>query len=156
MTPRFILDENVVICAQLGVDERGKTSPICADLVRSIIDICHPIVVDANLWQRYEEQLYRPRNEPPQLGPHLMSVLRNALQTVGKVEGLGREAPPFHGEAAIPAGSRDDTFIVRLAVEFGAVLVTADQPLRDDLAASGIQARHGLVVRRPDEALDEL
>ena len=156
MTPRFILDENVVICAQLGVDERGETSVVCVDLVRSIIDICHTIVVDDNVWRRYEDQLYRPRNEHPQLGPHLMSVLWNAFQTAGKVEGLGREASPFHDEDAIPAGSKDDTFIVRLAVESGAILVTADQPLRDDLHASGIQSRHGLVVRAPVEALAEL
>ena len=156
MTPRFILDENVVICAQLGVDEFGETSAVCVDLVRSIIDICHTIVVDDALWNRYVDQLNRQQNRQLLSGPLLMLTLWNALQTVGKVEGLGREAPPFHDEDAIPAGSRDDTFIVRLAVQSGAILVTADRPLRDDLHASGIQSRYGLTVRTPVEALAEL
>ena len=156
MTPRFILDENVVICAQLDVDEFGEVSVVCGDLVLSIIDICHTIVVDGVLWARYMAQLNRQQNQQPQSGPWLMLTLWNALQTVGKVEDLGREVPPFDGEDDIPAGSRDDIFIVRLAVQSGAILVTADRPLRDHLHTSGIQSKYGLTVRTPVEALAEL
>ena len=30
MNPRFILDENIVILAQQGLDEYGNTNPVCA------------------------------------------------------------------------------------------------------------------------------
>ena len=46
MTPRFILDENVVILAQQGRDEYGNTNLRCADLLQQVIEICHTIVVD--------------------------------------------------------------------------------------------------------------
>ena len=156
MKSRYILDENIVICAQLGVDRSGSPSQICADLVHGIIDICHTIVVDDTLWDRYVDQLYRLGNQDPRLGPYLMRVLWNALVTAGKVDGLGHIAPPFYDESSIPAGSRDDTFIVRLAVESGAALVTADSPLRNDLRASRVQSHHNLAVLSAEEALYQL
>ena len=156
MTPKFILDENVVICAQLGTDQNGDPNPVCADLLQRIIDICHTLVVDDVLWDKYEEQLHRPRHEHSTSGPYLMRVLWNALATAGKIDGLGHNAPYFDDEGAIPAGSQDDTFIVRLAVETGAMLVTADEPLRQDLRDSGLTADYGLFVLSPEEALDEL
>lgn len=156
MTPRFIIDENVVICAQLGVDQDGNPSLICADLIQQIIDICHTIVVDDALWDKYEEQLHRPRHEHPTLGPYLMRILWNALTTVGKVDGFAHTAPIFVDEGAIPAGSQDDTFIVRLAVETGATLVTADEPLREDLQVSGLETKYGLTVLSPEEAILQL
>ena len=68
-----------------------------------------------------------------------------------------RQIPPtFAGEEDIPQGSKDDTYIVRLAVESGAALVTADEPLREDLATSGIQARYNLRVLSPEGALAAL
>ena len=106
MTPRFILDENVVIRAQLGTDQNGDPSPVCADLVQQIIDICHTLIVDDALWDRYEEQLHRPRHEHPTLGSHLMRVLWNALVTAGKVDGLGHNALSFDDEGAIPPVAR--------------------------------------------------
>lgn len=156
MTPRFILDENVVICAQLGVDQHNDPSHICADLIQQIIEICHTLVVDDALWDRYEEQLHRPRHAHPTLGPFLMRVLWNALTTAGKVDWLGRTASSFDDEGVIPTGSRDDTFIVRLAVETGAMLVTADEPLRADLRDSGLEQQYGLSVLAPEEALHQL
>ena len=156
MTPRFILDENVVICAQLGVDQNGDPSPVCADLIQQIIEICHTLIVDDALWDRYEEQLHRPRHAHPTLGPYLMRVLWNALTTIAKIDGLGHNAPQFADEGVIPAGSQDDAFIVRLAVEAGAILVTADEPLRDDLRSSGIEAQYDLSVLSPEEALRQL
>ena len=156
MTPRFILDENVVICAQLGVDQNGNPDLVCADLIQQIIEICHTVVVDSTLWSKYEEQLYRPRHEVPRLGPVFMLVLRNALFTSGKVEGFGHDTSSFDDEGLIPAGSRDDTFIVRLAVKTGATLVTADEPLREDLRTSGLQSRYDLTVLSPEEALRQL
>ena len=156
MTPRFILDENVVILAQQGLDERGNPSPVCADLVQQIIEICHTIVVDDVLWDKFDEQLNRPGHQLAQAGPVLLRVLCNALATADKVDGLGHTASSFNEEGAMPRGSIDDTYIVRLAVESGATLVPTDGPLRDDLRDSGIQDRYGLTVVSPDEALEML
>ena len=75
MTTHFILDENVVILAQLGTDDQGDPSLACFDLIRRIIEICHPIVVDDVLWNKYIDQLNRPRNQVPQSGPSMVRVL---------------------------------------------------------------------------------
>ena len=156
MTPRFILDENVVILAQQGLDERGNLSPVCAELVQQIIKICHTIVVDDVLWGKFDEQLNRPGYQLPQAGPVLFRVLCNALATASKVDGLGHTASSFSEEGSIPPGSIDDAYIVRLVVESGAILVTTDGALRDDLRESGILDIYGLTVVSPDDALEML
>ena len=160
MTPkkRFILDENVVIFAQTGLNEFGNPDATCANLVNSIIRICHTIVVDVGLFGRYQSQLNAPRHQPIGVGPQFLSVLRAAMQIAGKFDGLARpNAPPFPEESSIPEGSQDDLAVtVRLAVETRAILVTTDGPLIQDLESSGIQATYGLEVLTPQETLDLL
>ena len=53
-------------------------------------------------------------------------------------------------------GARTTRFIVRLAVETGAALVTNDEPLRNDLRTSGIESNHELTVLTPEDALKRL
>ena len=67
MTPSFILDENIVILAQQGLDEYGNPNSGCANLIQQIIEICHTLVVDDVLWDKYVEQLYRPGYHHPTL-----------------------------------------------------------------------------------------
>ena len=52
--------------------------------------------------------------------------LSNALTISEKVDGIGHTAPTMADEESIPSGSQDDTYLVRLAAETGAVLVTTD------------------------------
>ena len=156
MTPRFILDENVLILAQSGIDERGNPSTVCSDLVETIIEICHTIVVDDVLWDKYDNQLYRDAYHHPERGPYMMATLWNALMRPDKIDGLGHTSQTFTDEALIPSGSRDDTFLVRLAVATGAIMVTADTPLRNDLESTGIRYRYNLEVVTPEEALVSL
>ena len=157
MTSRYILDENVVIFAQNGRDENDNPDRVCSDLVEQIFGSpLRSLVVDDVLWEKYEGQLYDPAYHHANLGPHLMTRLWEALQIDGKVEGRGHTAPSFPEEGDIPAGSRDDKFIVRLAVEESekdTTLVTTDQPLRRDLSNCGIQARYNLNVLSPEGAL---
>jgi hypothetical protein len=40
MTQRFILDENVVIYAQLGENEVSDPGPTCMSLMEQIVEIC--------------------------------------------------------------------------------------------------------------------
>ena len=156
MMPSFILDENVVILAQKGEDDHGNNNLVCSDLVTQIIEICHTIVVDDVLWDKYFDQLNRPANQLPQMGPHLLRILWNALRISNKVRGVGRTSPPFKEERYIPTGSQKDTYIVRLAVESGAILVTTDGPLREGLESSGIQSAYDLQIVSPVEALSNL
>ena len=156
MTPRFILDENVVILAQQGLDEHGAPNLVCLELVRRIIDICHTIVLDDVLWDKFDNQLNRHRHQSPQHGSSLLRLFWSALQTDNKIVGLGKTAPPFDEESSIPTGSVDDLHIARLAVDTRAILVTTDEKLRDHLQQSGIQTVYGLIVVTPGEALEEL
>ena len=152
MTQRFILDENVFICAQLETNVYGDTDPTCLELLQRILDICHPIVFDSVLYEKIQSQLNDPGHQRQGFGAALLRTLALAGARPGKLE-YGSESPPFTEETDIPQGSQDDKFIVRLAVETGATLVTADEALRDDLAVSSIQVRYGLQVVSPLEAL---
>lgn len=155
MTQRFIFDENVMIFAQSGTNASGENDRNCLDLVESIIDICHTIVFDMELWQRTHSQLNRPENQHLESGTVLLRLIADATQQEGKVE-IGLSAASFPEETDIPQGSIDDVYIVRLVVETGATLVTADEALRDDLASSSIQARYALNVLSPEDALASL
>ena len=156
MTQRFVLDENIVILAQTGMDDHQNPDTNCYDLIMGIIEICHSIVTDDELWVRYERQLYSRSNQRLTIGPDIMITLLDAITRQDKIERLPRIAYPFEGEESIPAGSLDDRFLVRLAVETGATLVTTDEPLRDALREFGIQETHNLTVVSPEEALGHL
>ena len=153
MTPSFILDENIVILAQQGLDEYGDPDPRCADLIQKIIEICHPLVVDDVLWDKYVEQLYRPGYHHPLIGPFLIRILIDALTIPEKVVGLRHTAPTMDDEGLIPDGSQDDAYLVRLAVETGAILVTTDGALRDDLESCGILSKYDLTLVSPEDAM---
>ncbi len=155
MTQQFILDENVAILAQMETNASGEHDPGCANLVRRIIDICHTIVFDPELYQRTLSQLNSQAHQMRESGPAMIRVLMGASQRPGKVE--FKETPPsFPEELNIPQGSQDDVYVVRLVVATGATLVTADDALRNDLDACGVQAQYDLSVISPEEALDRL
>ena len=155
MTQRFILDEKIVILAQKGEDDSGARDSACVDLIDRIIDICHTVIVDANLWGRYFSQLGRFSPGGLQGGTSLLRTLTDAARTTGKIE-FRPAAAPFPGEVTIPQGSQDDVPLVRLTVETGATLVTTDEALRGDLNSCGVQERYNLEVLAPDQALDRL
>lgn len=156
MTRRFILDENIAILAQKLENDHGDTDTACQRLFRDIIEICHSIVFDATLWDKYHIQLRNlPRDQP--LGARsLLRLLYVALQREDKIQISGVASPAFPEEAAIPTGSQDDVALVRLAVESGATLVTTDEPLREALKSSGINEKYSIQVLSPNEALQIL
>ena len=156
MTQRFILDENVVIFAQLEQKKQGEKDSTCLELITRIIRICHTMVADPWLWRQYFHQLNLPRNTEPQLGSRLLRVLTNAAHRADKMETRHQNAPSFPEESSIPPGSQDDVPLVRLSVETGAILVTTDAHLREDLNNCGVQEKYHLRLLSPSEALDEL
>ena len=129
---------------------------MCFDLLAEIVRICHPILVDDVLWTRYLHQLNQPAHRGPGTDPQFRFVLRNALRIPDKINGHGHTSPPFAEEHAIPSGSQDDTYLVRIAIDTGAILVTTDVALREDLRDSGIQETHDLTILSPEEALGYL
>ena len=157
MTPKkqFILDENVLISAQTGLNDQDEPDPTCSNLVNSIITICHTIVIDLALYGKYLQQLNQYRHRPTNFGSRMLPVLLSATRVTGKYDGFDRaSAPPFDGEETIPQGSQDDvTVSVRLAVQTGATLVTTDGPLREHLATAGLEVLRGLHVVTPQEAI---
>lgn len=153
MIQRYVLDENIVILAQNLRNDTGADDSTCRRLLDAIIDICHTIVLDGVLWDKYYNQL---RSLPPDQphGPRsVMRIMYLATSSDGKIENIGRSARGFPEENDIPQGSQDDVPIVRLAVETGAILVTNDQALRDDLNSSGVQEQYNLQVFSPEQAL---
>lgn len=157
MTPKkqFILDENVLISAQTGYNDREEPDPTCSNLVNSIIRICHTIVIDVALYGKYQHQLNQQRHQPTNFGSRMLPVLVSATRISGKYDGFDKpSAPPFDGEETIPQGSQDDVRVsVRLAVQTKATLVTTDGPLREHLATSPLEVLRGLHVVSPLEAL---
>ena len=151
MTRQFILDENIIILAQRKEDPLGNYNGTCVHLIDRIIEICHTIVIDVNLWNKYQQQL--GRIPTASLGPpNLFHLIQGARQRAGKLSFLPN-APPFPEEASIPQGSQDDLTIVRLAVATGATLVTTDNPLIADLETAGITQRYQLQLFPPEEAI---
>ncbi len=151
MTRQFILDENIIILAQRKADPQGNYDATCLNLIDRMIEICHTFVIDAYLWNKYQQQLGRIPTSG--LGPpNLFHLLQGARQRTGKIQFLP-DAPPFPEEASIPQGSQDDKEIVRLAVSTGATLVTTDGPLTSDLETAGITEQYQLQVVSPGEAL---
>ena len=155
MTQRFILDENVFICAQLETNVRGERDGTCLELLQQILEICHPIVFDSVLYEKIQHQLNPPAHQRRGFDSAILRTLGQALARPGKLD-YRETAPPFPEESDIPQGSQDDRFIVRLAVASGATLVTSDEPLRDDLASCSIQTRYELNVLSPEDALATL
>ena len=154
MTQQFILDENIIILAQRKEDPQGNFDATCVDLLDKIIEICHSIVIDFNLWEKYQQQLHR--STTPGLGPpNVFHLIQGARQRDGKLR-FFPNAPPFPEETSIPQGSQDDVEIVRLAVDTGATLVTTDNPLIADLETAGITQHYRLEVVLPEQALDLL
>ena len=154
MTPRFILDENIIILAHKREDDHGNPDRSCLDLLEQIIEICYPLILDNSLWDKYNRQLGEPRNRSPH-APHVSLILNRALQREGKVE-WQVDTPAFPEEASIPQGSQDDVENVRLAVLTLGTFVTTDSPLISDLETAGITQRYQLQVVTPNQAFNFL
>ena len=64
MKRRFSLDENVLIYGQKETNEANEPDSTCTDLIHRIIDICHTLVLDMTLWDKYQHQLSRRHQNP--------------------------------------------------------------------------------------------
>lgn len=156
MTQHFILDENIIILAHRGENDNGAKDTTCLELFTGIIRICHTLVADDQLFSKYMIQLHRHRAKEPQPVPGVVTLLVQLRTREDKLDIRTRNAPPFSEEEAIPAGSRKDIYIVRLAVATRAILVTRDEKLILHLGRSGITEKYELRLLSPIAALAEL
>lgn len=151
---KFVLDENVLILAQKQEDEHGNPDDTCLRLFNHIAKSSHSLVLDSGIWQKYHSQLFALRQVDYQT-PHVLHTLRDLSANPEKLifETNPAELPE---EASLSSKAMDNVEFIRRAVASGAVLVTTDSPLRDELQAKSFTARHGLKVILPGELLGRL
>ena len=102
MTRRYILDENVVIYAQRGLDEYGNPNLDCSDLVNGIIDEdLRTLVVDDVLWDKY--RIHR-RDTAVALTRGMMGTGRRTGRARSRSMGL-RVVGGGHASGQVAAGS---------------------------------------------------
>jgi hypothetical protein len=119
-----------------------------------IIDICHSLVLDSPIWQKYFSQLSGLTKISYQ-APHLLHTLKNLSTNAEKL--VFEDKPPeLPEEASLSSKALDDVEFIRRAIASGAALVTTDNPLREELQEKGIIARYGLEVLSPGELLRQL
>lgn len=151
---KFVLDENVLILAAKQEDEHGKTNDTCLRLFHRIVEICHSLVLDAAIWNKYCHQLSHLSGVEYQT-PHLLHELRELSANPEKLvfETNPAELPE---EASLSSKAMDNVEFIRRAIASSAILVTTDTPLRDELREKGVIARYGLEVLLPGELLGRL
>ncbi len=58
MKRHFVLDENIIILANKGENDRGERDATCLELLRVIETNCHALVIDmGECWERYTSQV---------------------------------------------------------------------------------------------------
>lgn len=146
MKHRFLLDENVLYDAFRGVNERDEPDPTARDLVRTIGQNCHTIVVDSELLRRYSRIIDRIRIERS-ADQATLSALTQLLKNPLKV---AREAGVVDDLPATAEVPQEDIPIVRAARYFRSLLVTYDPELRQSVNQD---ASLGILALNPPEAI---
>jgi hypothetical protein len=144
----FLLDENILYHAIRGVDLHDQPDDTATRLVRTIVEVCHSLIIHEVVRVRYIKILGRLRGEKSlHLAPAYF--FRQVLNRADK-RTFGYEALPTlpEGCSDIP---RKDRCLVQAALISRPLFVTADGPLYNAIR------RHPelrIEVLRPHEALD--
>jgi hypothetical protein len=145
---QFLLDENIIYHAILGVDRFEKTDDTATRLILAIVRVCHSLVIHNDVRAIYIKKLnelkhVRPRHLPP-------AYLFNQLLNRADKRTFGYEDLP-----ALPEGCGDiprkDRYLVQAALISHPLLVTADEPLYN---AVKTHPELGIEVLWPHEALE--
>lgn len=148
MRHKFLLDENILYHAILGVDRFEKTDDTATRLILTIVQVCHSLVIHNDVRAIYIRKLnelkhVRPRHLPP---AYLFSQLLNRSdKRTFEYEDLP-ELPEGCGD--IP---RKDRYLVQAALISHPLFVTADEPLYNALKN---HPELGIEVFWPHEALE--
>lgn len=148
MKQRYVVDLNVLYCAQTLTDAKGGKTLSALRFLTELVARCHSLVTSAELERSYSTVVDRLRKGTVQ-GPSVFALAGTALSVRDKWLHI-REPATVKGEQGIP---EDDRILVRVAVAARAPLVTDDGRLGDAIRETGILQRHGLAVLTVEEAL---
>ena len=126
MKHTFLLDENIPYLAIKGVDTRDNRDLTATRLVSLIAENCHKTVADKFLIQRYWDHINALLNEPKPVMPALFFITQ-FVKNYSKLSVEYAEPPHIASDVQIPS---EDIHIVRAALMFGAVVITADEQLK--------------------------
>jgi hypothetical protein len=144
----FLLDENILYHAIRGVDLHDQPDDSTTRLIRTIVEVCHSLVIHDVVRVRYIKILDLLKNQKSRfLSPAVFfrQVLNRADKRIFEYEGL----PTLPEECCdIP---RKDEYLVRAALLSHPLLVTRDEDLYN---AVKNHPELGIEVLRPREALE--
>lgn len=148
MRHKFLLDENILYHAILGVDRHNEPDDTAARLVLTIVRVCHSLVIHNDLRVVYIKKLNelkhaRPAHLPPTF---LFGQLLNRAD---------KRTFEYSDLPALPEGCDDipkkDQYLVQAALISHPLFVTADEPLYKALKS---HPELGIEVLSPNEALE--
>ena len=127
MKHTFLLDENILYFAVKGVDARDNPDLTATQLLYLIAKNCHKTVADKVLIQRYWGHFNALSNVPRPIMPALFFITQFVKNCSKLNVEYSAEPPQIASNIQIP---NEDVHIVRAALMFGAVVITADEQLR--------------------------
>lgn len=141
MKNTFVLDENVILLAEIGQDERGNPDIASSKVIEDIASRCHAIALDHSILEKYLKKGSR--------APRVIRILMRILRDPRKLNYLDNVNPIQH-ESKVP---HKDLQFVRVSVQAHAILVTTDGPLATSLKRDPMAATYNIAVLRPEEAI---
>ncbi len=154
----FIPDENVIITAETGEDDRGRTYSTSFELLSEINFNCHALALTGTLYGKYSSHIDELKRRKESLLPgRVMSIISNILGNPDKDNHILSEEdleslPELIGIQGIDEGDR---LLVRIAVMVqDAIIVTTDGPFIAALMGSSIARNHNITIIRPEDAID--
>lgn len=152
MSERVVFNENVLILAYKKEDESGNIDDTCARVLYNVIQSSYQIVVDASIWSKYYHQLHQLSKDTYGV-PHILHILDNLRFDSSRFIFIYEEIPSLDEEIHLSAKIMDDIDFIRLAVYSKAILVTTDNPLKEELEGANIIEKYGFSVLKPEEML---
>ena len=155
MKHTFVLNENIVIAVSTLRNERGERDHTSADLFNAIVANCHRVAWSPALNERWSRQVQTLQNQGSAIAPSFMTLFSQARFVDGKCPWPEAGDPaPLSGEDSWSSKLQDDQDFLRLAAHFpSSFLVTADEPLREDVNDLGLDETHSFQVVSPEEAI---
>ena len=153
MKQLYVLDESVAHCAATGQNERGQEDTSSLQLLQIIYDLCHGLAFTSELWGNWHRILSSLEGSSTStVAKSVLRLLKLFATTQGKLRVIN-DPPGFDDESVVPD---DDVYWIRLAIHTGAVAVTTDNRLIQELNEASVTLKHNLMLLRPERALARL
>lgn len=149
MKKTFVIDEDVFLFAQKGEDDKGNVDITASKLVHDIFYNCHAIAVNYQLEKKYSQKMSALQKSGKLIGVNILGLIHQAFSNPNKGKWI-QDVRKIECEGEIP---KDDLYLVRLAVNTGAILVTDDDHLKASIEKSCLMKRYNLTVLFPADAI---